>query len=174
MQHSLGSKRLGRTGGGGWRAFINGRDPGGDGCGDGAVVSPTNDKAVVIGGGRIGDGSVGRADRWTTGSCCPWGLWGFVGRLFFGPGVAKPRPWKSSRGGRFVLPANFGDVGQEIVLLRLRDGRRSNVTGLVVAIAETFPVYVPAGAHEGVVVPLGTIPCAFSCKNCASKPHHPS
>ncbi len=37
------------------------------------------------------------------------------------------------------------------------------MTGLVVAIAETFPAYVPAGAHEGVVVPLGTIPCAFSC-----------
>jgi hypothetical protein len=39
-----------------------------------------------------------------------------------------------------------------------------NVTGLVVAIAETFTMDVPAGAHEGVVVPLGTILCAFSCK----------
>ncbi len=38
------------------------------------------------------------------------------------------------------------------------------MTGLVVAIAETFPTDVPAGAHEGVVVPLGTIPHAFSCK----------
>ena len=49
MQHSLGSGRLGRTGGGGWRAFIIRGDPGGDGCGDGAVVSPTNDKVVVVG-----------------------------------------------------------------------------------------------------------------------------
>jgi hypothetical protein len=111
MQHSLGSKRLGRTGGGGWRAFIIGRDPGGDGCGDGADVSPMNDEAVVIGGGRIGGGSDGRADWWTAGSCCPWGLGGLVGRLFFVLGVAKPRPGKSNQGGRFVLPANFGDVG---------------------------------------------------------------
>jgi hypothetical protein len=39
-----------------------------------------------------------------------------------------------------------------------------NVTGLVVAITEAFPVDVPAGTHEGIVVPLGTIPCAFTCK----------
>ncbi len=39
------------------------------------------------------------------------------------------------------------------------------MTGLVVAIAEAFPVDIPAGAHEGVVVPLGTIPCAFTHKN---------
>jgi hypothetical protein len=32
---------------------------------------------------------------------------------------------------------------------------------LVVAIVETFPVDVPAGAHEGVVVPLGAIPLRF-------------
>ena len=38
------------------------------------------------------------------------------------------------------------------------------MTGLVVAIAETFPADVPAGAHEGIVVPLGTIPRAFFCK----------
>jgi hypothetical protein len=38
------------------------------------------------------------------------------------------------------------------------------MTGLVVAIVETFPADVPAGAHEGVVLPLGTIPHAFSCK----------
>ncbi len=37
------------------------------------------------------------------------------------------------------------------------------MTGLVVAIAETFLAGVPAGAHEGVVAPLGTIPRAFSC-----------
>ena len=164
MQHSLGSKRLGRTGGGGWQAFIIGRDPGGDGCGDGAVVSPTNDEAVVVGGGRIDGGSVGRADRWTTGSCCPWGLWGFVGRLFFGPGVAKPRPGKSSRGGRFVLPANFGDVGQEFILLRLRDGGRSNVTGFVVAVDKAFAADVPASAHKGGVVPLGVILGALAGK----------
>jgi hypothetical protein len=38
------------------------------------------------------------------------------------------------------------------------------VTGLVVAIPEAFPADVPVGAREGVVVPLGTIPCAFSRK----------
>ncbi len=40
------------------------------------------------------------------------------------------------------------------------------MTGLVVAITEAFPVDVPAGAHEGVVVPLGTIPCAFALDLC--------
>ncbi len=38
------------------------------------------------------------------------------------------------------------------------------MTGLIVAITEPFPTDVPAGAHEGDVVPLGTIPHAFSCK----------
>ncbi len=38
------------------------------------------------------------------------------------------------------------------------------MTCLDVAIAETFPADVPAGAHDGVVVPLGKITCAFSCK----------
>ncbi len=38
------------------------------------------------------------------------------------------------------------------------------MTGLVVAITEAIPMDIPAGAHEGVVVPLGTIPCAFTCK----------
>ncbi len=38
------------------------------------------------------------------------------------------------------------------------------MTGVVVAIAETFPADVHAGAHEGVVVPLGMIPRSFSCK----------
>jgi hypothetical protein len=38
------------------------------------------------------------------------------------------------------------------------------MTGLVVAIAETLPADVPAGTHEGVVVPLGTVPHAFFCK----------
>ncbi len=38
------------------------------------------------------------------------------------------------------------------------------MTGLVVAIAAAFAADVPVGAHEGVVVPLGTIPCAFSRK----------
>ena len=39
------------------------------------------------------------------------------------------------------------------------------MTGLVVAIAAAFAADVPVGAHEGVVVPLGTIPCAFTHKN---------
>jgi hypothetical protein len=51
------------VGSGGWRAVVIGRDPGGDSCGDSAVVSPTDDEAVIVGGGRIGGGNVGRADR---------------------------------------------------------------------------------------------------------------
>ena len=162
MQHPHGLKRLGRTGGGRWRAFIVRRDPGGDGCGDGAVVSPMNDEVVVIGGGRrIGGGGVGGANRWMTGSCCPWGLWGFVRRLFFGPGVAKPRPEKSSRGGRCVPPAYFGDVCQEFILLRLRDSGCSNMAGSVVAVNKAFATDVPASTHEDCVVPHGAIPGAL-------------
>jgi hypothetical protein len=48
---------------GGWRAVVIGRDPGGDSCGDSAVVSPTDDEAVIVGGGRIGGGNVSGADR---------------------------------------------------------------------------------------------------------------
>ena len=59
MQHPLGPKRFGRTGGGRWRAFVIGRDPVGDGCRDGAVVSPTNDEVVVGGRVVIGGGSCG-------------------------------------------------------------------------------------------------------------------
>ena len=92
-----------------------------------------------------------------TGSCHPLGVWGFVGRLFFGPGIAKPRPGKSSRGGEVILPANFGDVGLKIVLLRLGDGGRSNVTCFVVAVNKAFATDVPAGTHEGGVIPFGMI-----------------
>jgi hypothetical protein len=63
MQHSFGSERLGRAGGGGWRAVVIGKDPGGDSCRDRAVVSPTDDETVVVGGGGIGGGNVGGADR---------------------------------------------------------------------------------------------------------------
>jgi hypothetical protein len=62
MQHFFGSKRLGRAGGGGWRAVVVGRDQGGDNCRDRAVVSPTDDEAVVVGGGRTGGENVGGAD----------------------------------------------------------------------------------------------------------------
>ncbi len=85
------------------------------------------------------------------------GVWGFVGRLFFGPGISKPRPGKSSRGGGFILPANFGDVGKKIVFLHLRDGGRSDVTCFVVAVDKAFATDVPAGTHECGVVPLGMI-----------------
>jgi hypothetical protein len=61
MQHSFGSKRLGRVGGGVWRAVVIEGDPGWDSCGNSAVVSPMDDEAVVIGGGRIGGGNVGGA-----------------------------------------------------------------------------------------------------------------
>jgi hypothetical protein len=63
MQHSFGSKRLGRAGGGRWRAVVIGRDPGGDSCRDRAVVSPMDNEVVVVGGGRISGGNVGGADR---------------------------------------------------------------------------------------------------------------
>ena len=49
MQHSFGSKGLGRASGGGWRAVVIRRDPGGNSCRDRAVVSPTDDEAVVLG-----------------------------------------------------------------------------------------------------------------------------
>ena len=91
------------------------------------------------------------------GSCHPLGVWGFAGRLFFGPGIAKPRPGKSSRGGEVILPANFGDVGLKIVLLRLGDGGCSNVTCFVVAVNKAFATDVPAGTHEGKVIPFETI-----------------
>ncbi len=38
------------------------------------------------------------------------------------------------------------------------------MTDFIVAIAEAFPADVTAGTHEGVVVPLGTVPHAFTCK----------
>ena len=91
-----------------------------------------------------------------TGSCHPLGVWGFVGRLFFGPGIAKPRPVKSSRVEEVILPANFGDVGLKNVLLRLGDGGRSNATCFVVAVGKAFATDVPAGTHECGVVPHGT------------------
>jgi hypothetical protein len=92
-----------------------------------------------------------------TGSCHPLGVWGFVGRLFFGPGIAKPRPGKSSQGGEVILPANFGDVGLKNDLLCLGDGRRSDVTCFVVAVNRAFSMDVPAGTHEGRVILFGTI-----------------
>jgi hypothetical protein len=99
-----------------------------------------------------------------TGSCHLLGVWGFVGRLFFGPGIAKPRPGKSSQGGEVILPANFGDVGLKIVLLCLGDSRRSNVTCFVVAVNKAFATDVPASTHEGGVVPFGMILRALSSK----------
>jgi hypothetical protein len=63
MQHSFGLKRRGWAGGGGWRAVVIEGDPGGDNCGNSAIVSPMDNEAVVVGGGRIGGGNVGGADR---------------------------------------------------------------------------------------------------------------
>ncbi len=77
---------------------------------------------------------------------------------------AGPRPGKSSRGGGFILPANFGDVGKKIVFLCLRDGGRSDVTCFVVAVDKAFATDVPAGTHECGVVPLGTILGALAGK----------
>jgi hypothetical protein len=63
MQHSFGLKRLGWVGDGGWRAVVIKGDPGGDSCGNSAVVSPTDNEVVLVGGGTIGGGNVGGADR---------------------------------------------------------------------------------------------------------------
>ncbi len=82
------------------------------------------------------------------GSCHPLGVWGVVGRLFFGTGIAKPRPVKSSRVEEVILPANFGDVGLKNVLLCLGDGGRFNVTCFVVAVGKAFAADVPVGTHE--------------------------
>ena len=157
MQHPLGPKKFKRTGGCGWRAFIVGGDPGRDGCGDCAVVSPTNDEVVVGGGGVICGGSCGGAERWATGSCRPW-------RLFFGPGVAKPRPGKSSQGGWCVFPAYFGNVCPECILFIFRDSGCTNVAGFVGTVDKAFATDVPASTHEDFVVPLGAIVGALAGK----------
>ncbi len=89
------------------------------------------------------------------GSCHPLGVWEFVGRLFFGLGIAEPRPVKSSRVEEVILPANFGDVSLKNVLLCLGDGGRSNVTCFVVTVGKAFATDVPAGTHECGVIPHG-------------------
>ncbi len=66
MHHSLQSEYLGWTGSGGWRAVVVGRDLVGDGHGDSAVVSPTDDKVVVVVGGGVACGNIVGAERWKT------------------------------------------------------------------------------------------------------------
>jgi hypothetical protein len=55
------------------------------------------------------------------------------------------------------LLANFPKVGLEFVAFCLGNGARPHVTSLVVAVNKAFATHVPAGAHEGGVVPLGAI-----------------
>jgi hypothetical protein len=93
-----------------------------------------------------------------------FGCRGFVGWLFFGPGIAKSRPGKSSQRGGGVLPANFFKVGFEFVVLCGGDGTRCHMTGFIVAVNKAFFADVPADAHAGVFVPHGMIPRAFSCE----------
>ncbi len=151
--------------GGGWRAVVVGRDPVGNGRGDVAVISPADDKMVIlVGGGSVACGNYCGTNWRRTWSCCPWGVWGVVGRLFFGPGIAKPRPGKSGQGGGFVLPANYCKVGLEFFVLCWGNGARSYMTSFVVAVNEAFALDVPAGAHKSGVVPLGTIFGAFPGK----------
>jgi hypothetical protein len=52
-------------GSGGWRAVVVG-DPVGNGRGDSTIVSPTDDKVVVIVGGGVTHGNIVGAERWTT------------------------------------------------------------------------------------------------------------
>ncbi len=60
--------------------------------------------------------------------------------------------------------ANFFKISLEFVTLCLGNGARPNVACLVVAVNKAFGTDVPAGAHEGGVVPLGAIFRAFPCK----------
>ncbi len=66
MHHSFQLKYLCWTGKGRWRAVVVGRDPVGDGRGDSAVVSPTDDKVVLVGEGRIACGNFVGTEWWTT------------------------------------------------------------------------------------------------------------
>jgi hypothetical protein len=100
----------------------------------------------------------------TTWSCHPLGVGGFIGWLFFGLGIAESRPGKSGQRGGGVLLANFFNVGLDFIVLCLGKGARPHVTSLVVAVDKAFGTDVPAGAHEGGFIPLGTILCAFPCK----------
>ena len=89
---------------------------------------------------------------------------GLVGGASFEPGIAKSRPGKSDQGRGGVLLANFVEVFLEFAMLCLGNGTRPHVACLVVAVDKAFGTDVPAGAHEGGVVPLGAIHRAFPCK----------
>ena len=81
------------------------------GC-DVAVVPPTDDKVVVVGGRVVtggcfrgdvgGRGSIGEwfggGDRLTRSGCHPEGVGRWIGWLVAGPGIAKSRPGKSGQG----------------------------------------------------------------------------
>ena len=62
---------------------------------DVAVIPPTDDEVVIVGGRGVNGGPIGWDDRWTTWSCHPTGVGGVVGWLFLRPGIAKPRRGKS-------------------------------------------------------------------------------
>jgi hypothetical protein len=152
------------TSGGGRGAVVVGENPIGDRPGDVAIVSPANNEMVIIGELHIAGGRFCGNNWWKMWSCNPLGVGGFVGWLFFGPGIIKSRPGKSGRRGGGVLLANFFKVGLEFIALCLGNGARPHMTSLVVAANKAFGADVPAGAHGGGFIPLGTIPCAFPCK----------
>jgi hypothetical protein len=65
-----------------------------DGHGDVAIVSPADDKVVIIGDLNVAGGGCG--NNWQTAwSCRQLDVGGIVGWFFFGPGIAKPWPGKS-------------------------------------------------------------------------------
>ncbi len=80
------------------------------------------------------------------------------------PGIVKFQPGKSGQRGGGILLANFFKVGLEFIALCLGNDAHAHVTSLVVAVDEAFGMDVPAGAHEGCFIPIGTIPPALPCK----------
>jgi hypothetical protein len=89
---------------------------------------------------------------------------GLIGGAPFGLGIAKSCPGKSHQGGGVVLLVNFFEIFLEFGMLCLGNIAHPHVACLVVAVNKAFGMDVPAGAHEGGVIPLGAIHRAFPCK----------
>ena len=89
---------------------------------------------------------------------------GLIGGAPFGLGIAKSCPGKSHQRGGVVLLVNFFEIFLEFGMLCLGNIAHPHVACLVVAVNKAFDMDVPAGAHEGGVIPLGAIHRAFSCK----------
>jgi hypothetical protein len=126
-------------------------------------VSPVDAEVVVVGELHVAGGRFPGNNWQRTWSYCLV-VGGFVGWLFFGPGITKSWPGKSDQRRGGVHPANSFEVGLEFSALCGGGGARPHLTGFIVAINKAFSVDLPADAHAGDFVPLGMIPHAFSCK----------